>query len=124
MGGSTPTQVVEAWYSEVNNCVGGPQGFTDGCMSDQNGMTGHFTALIWKGVQSIGCAWSNSGQIAICRYKAGDTLTSATPNMMPESNYVAQVQHLVKSEAQCSGSSGTTSSATVAPVPEAVAQAT
>merc|ERR1712039_519036 len=91
--GSTPTQVVQSWYSEVNNCIGGPEGFTDGCMVAQTGMTGHFTALIWKGVQSVGCAWSNNGNLAICRYKAGDSLSSATPNMGPESNYVEQVQH-------------------------------
>mmetsp|Transcript_91926 Transcript_91926/g.291594 ORF Transcript_91926/g.291594 Transcript_91926/m.291594 type:complete len:335 (+) Transcript_91926:71-1075(+) len=117
-GFSTPSQVVGLWYDEVQNCRGGPTGFTDGCHSSANGKaTGHFTAMVWKGVKSIGCAWSNDNRIALCRYKADDFLNSNTPNMQPQSNYVAQVPRQVRTRAQCGGQSVTAPVSAPAPPP-------
>mmetsp|Transcript_59069 Transcript_59069/g.189977 ORF Transcript_59069/g.189977 Transcript_59069/m.189977 type:complete len:401 (-) Transcript_59069:311-1513(-) len=111
---SSPTEVVSAWYDEVDDCIGGPEAFTDGCRNGQGGrVVGHFTALIWKGAISMGCAWNNDREIAICRYKAGDSLSAATPNVLPTSNYIAQVGTRVKTEAQCAAASG--DSATASP---------
>jgi len=124
---SSPTEVVSSWYSEVQDCIGTPETFTDGCRNGQGGRaTGHFTALAWKGALSMGCAWSNDREIAICRYKAGDSLSAATPNMLPTSNYVAQVGTRSKTEAQCAAESGdpATTSPTVAPTPAPAATTT
>jgi len=95
---------VSAWYSEVNDCKGGPSGFTDGCADGGGKATGHFTALVWKGVKEIGCAFSDSVQpmLVICRYKAGDTLSLDTPNMNKAAGwYKNMVFPRSKTEAQC-----------------------
>jgi len=98
-----PAQAVESWYSEVNDCQGGPTGFTDGCQNGVGGKpTGHFTALVWKGVKKIGCAYSNNNQVIGCRYWSGDSLSSATPNM--GGSYVSQVGLRSKSASECGGS--------------------
>jgi hypothetical protein len=98
-----PAQAVESWYSEVNDCQGGPTGFSDGCQNGVGGKaTGHFTALVWKGVQKIGCAYSNNDQVIGCRYWSGDSLSSATPNM--GGSYVSQVGLRSKSADECGGS--------------------
>jgi len=97
---------VSMWYSEVNDCQGGPKGFTDGCASGVGGKaTGHFTALIWKGVKEIGCAFSDSVSptLVVCRYRAGDSLSMDTPNMNKPSNYPNQVFKQTHSETECEG---------------------
>jgi hypothetical protein len=94
-----------AWYSEVKNCGPFP-----GCKSGSNGITGHFTAMIWKGVKEIGCGiYINKSKrpwkrLYVCRYKAGDTLSRDTPNM--GGGYKANVPRPIKSESQCEQSSG------------------
>jgi len=108
----TAAGAVQAWYSEVNYCRGGPTRFTDGCERGTKS-TGHFTAMIWKGVKSIGCAFSNSVKpiVIICRYKAGDKLNLDTPNMKSTGNYKLQVLPASKTLQQC-----TTSTPAPAPV--------
>lgn len=92
---------VEAWYSEVNNCIPSPEAFTDGCRQG-NGVTGHFTAMIWTGVRELGCAFSNDGHIVLCRYKANDQLDNDTPNMNGGSgNYIPHVLPLSRSASEC-----------------------
>merc|ERR1719329_1459591 len=76
--GITPEQAVQMWYDEVNDCATPPPG----CQQPQPGkMTGHFTAMVWKGARTMGCAISNNGQYSGCRWKAGDRLSADTPNM-------------------------------------------
>ena len=76
MGHATLESAVSDWYAEVKDCATLP-----GCSSGRNGKAvGHFTALIWKGATSLGCG-IGPGRLYVCRYKAGDTLSSATPNM-------------------------------------------
>jgi pathogenesis-related protein 1 len=96
---------VAMWYDEVNNCKKGPTHFTDGCADDSNGVTGHFTALIWEGVKEIGCAFSDSTAptVVICRYKAGDSLSLDTPNMNHPDNYPNHVHPQMKEEGECEG---------------------
>lgn len=61
-GNMSPDQVATGWYDEVNlyNFNGG--GFS---MS-----TGHFTQLIWRDTQKLGCGVSmcNGGEIWVCNY--------------------------------------------------------
>jgi len=66
---ANPTEVVEAWYSEINECNALP-----GCTySTKGGMVGHFTAVVWKGASRLACTRSDvePGLLA-CRY-GGDT---------------------------------------------------
>lgn len=119
-----PSAAVDAWYSEVNDCQGGPTGFSDGCFAGQGGKpTGHFTVLVWNSVQEIGCAYSADGKLNGCRYRSGDGLNYDTPNMMPASNYASHVLVRSKAESQCgadAASSGNqaTPAPTAAPTPE------
>jgi hypothetical protein len=68
-------QATNDWYSEVKDCKSLP-----GCTSSKGGQIGHFTAMNWKGVQSIGCA-SNSNGLKGCVYKGNDNKDCSTPNM-------------------------------------------
>jgi pathogenesis-related protein 1 len=76
-GQISPEQTVNMWYNEVSDCITLP-----GCEHGRNGAaTGHFTAMVWKGVRSVGCAISSSGQFSGCRYRSGDHLSSDSANM-------------------------------------------
>ena len=86
--GVTASQAVDMWYNEVNDCATPPPG----CQTPQPGkMTGHFTAMVWKGATTMGCAISNDGNYAGCRWKAGDSLSADTPNMAMPGLYEANV---------------------------------
>ena len=76
MGYAGGTQATDGWYSEIANWA-----FTPGDGTGNSGTTGHFTAMIWKGVTKLGCGLYASTKIWVCRYKAGDTLSGDTPNM-------------------------------------------
>jgi len=86
--GITAEQAVEMWYNEVNDCANP----LPGCQDPLPGkMTGHFTAMVWKGAKTMGCAISADGNYAGCRWKAGDTLSADTPNMAMPGLYEANV---------------------------------
>jgi hypothetical protein len=87
-GSPTAGSATKAWYKEIDDPGCGNPGFP-GCGPDGAASgTGHFTAMIWAGVKEIGCA-SNSHGVKGCRYKAGDKLSSDTPNM--QGSYTANV---------------------------------
>ena len=67
---------VQMWYDEVKDCGPFP-----GCDSGATGVVGHFTALIWDGVNEIGCH-ANDHNLRACQYRGGDRLSCKTPNMM------------------------------------------
>jgi len=98
---SIDTQMAVAdWYDESVDCTGGASGFQDGCKTGVNGkVTGHFTAMIWKGVTHIGCAINTANTILICRYWSGNTKGPQTANMGGQ--YVANVKPQVKSSDIC-----------------------
>jgi hypothetical protein len=50
------------------------------------------TLQVWKGVKELGCGVLASQRLYVCRYKAGNTLSSDTPNMMGA--YTANVRPL------------------------------
>lgn len=86
---------VGRWYQEVEDCQSLP-----GCQFGIGGKaTGHFTAMVWKGVQSIGCGLNPSGNILVCRYWSGNSLSLSTANM--QGGYVTQVGVRQETEAQC-----------------------
>ena len=76
MGYGGGTQATDGWYSEVANWA-----WTPGDGTGNTGTTGHFSAMIWKGVTKLGCGLYASTKIWVCRYKAGDKLSGDTPNM-------------------------------------------
>lgn len=88
-----PEAAVNMWYNEVEACGPFP-----GCKAGSGGTTGHFTALIWNGVQEIGCT-SNSFHVLACRYKGSDSLDCTTPNM--GGSYATNVFSPVKSRSEC-----------------------
>jgi len=95
-----PETSVQRWYEEVNHCPGGPRGLS-GCQAGTNRQpTGHFTALIWKGVKEIGCAVDENR--LICRYWSGNSKSLDTANM--GGGYAANVLPKVKSSQQCQAS--------------------
>merc|ERR1719401_299456 len=111
MGYSSLEAAVSAWYSEVDCCSTLP-----GCESGSCA-TGHFTAIVWKGVSEIGCA-QNSRGIYICRYRSGDSLSKNTANM--RGHYTEMVLPAVKSRETCEGevgNSGGSPAQTPAPAP-------
>jgi hypothetical protein len=89
----SPEQSTKMWYDEVNNCGSFP-----GCKTGSRGVTGHFTALIWDGVETIGCH-SNQHKLVACQYKGKDQKGCTTPNM--GGSYETNVFSAVKSKAQC-----------------------
>lgn len=94
-------RIVMLWYAEVNFCVGGPEGFVDGCYNQSNGTTYHFTTMIWRSTQSFGCAWSDNEQVFICRYKGPDELGLDTPNVGEMRNYQSHVFRRHRTASRC-----------------------
>jgi len=92
--GRSPMNAVQAWYSEVADCITLP-----GCQNGRGGKaTGHFTAMIWKGAREIGC-FENTENVQACRYKGGDTKGASTPNM--GGHFAVNVPPRVKSFSDC-----------------------
>jgi hypothetical protein len=137
VGSGFASSIVHSWYKEVVNCeslrgnfceaaVRPSSSFTEGkkgplgeccCPSgqkpkvDSSGetrcMIGHFTALIWKGATTLGCAFSKSQSplVIICRYGVDRNHESSDiPNM--RGYYSTNVLPTNgKTEAQCSAKS-------------------
>jgi len=96
-------KAVTAWYEECELCTTGQCAtFTDGCeKGKRNQATGHFTAMVWKGVKEIGCAVNQKGTILCCRYYSGPKLDKNTPNL---AKYIKkQVENRVKTPLACEG---------------------
>jgi len=107
VGHPTPSHANQGWYDEVRDCFRFP-----GCKGDHGNRgkdgnaIGHFTAMIWKGVKTIGCGQSlvKSGRwkgrmLTVCRYRAGSRLSCNTPNM--RGCYRKNVPKPIRSMKQC-----------------------
>lgn len=67
MGYPDLESAVGGWYEEVKDCNKLP-----GCDAGNGGaMVGHFTAMIWKGVTTIGCGINPNSMIYTCHYRSG-----------------------------------------------------
>lgn len=99
----SPSAYVEMWYSEVNDCP-----YLPGCGGRFLSGTGHFTALVWKGVTEIGCAIV--GTTAGCRYVGGSGCD--IPNMQGQGCYDQNVGSRGETASGCSASSGSSASLT------------
>jgi hypothetical protein len=127
---------IDMWYEECTRCkTGDPSSFTDGCAEGKACnvgkecrkspfATGHFTAMIWKGVNEIGCALSDNGRILICRYCAFNGLDTCvkwspnSPNGLLRGHWERHVLVRTKTANECFGPSwgvDPTEAPTVAP---------
>jgi hypothetical protein len=78
------------WYSEVESCdlpgCGGGQTGPQPKSGNEGCMVGHFTAMVWKGGATIGCAGSGSSNgVSGCRYEP--TTSNDQPNLAIGPNY-------------------------------------
>ena len=60
------TWATQAWYDEIDDYDYENPGFSFG--------TGHFTQVVWKGTQKLGCA--EVGQFTTCRYEPPGNITN------------------------------------------------
>jgi len=77
---------MEMWYNECLNSGG--QDTYDYSDSDFNDSTGHFTQVVWKGTQQIGCYLQNCGDnnYLMCEYYPPGNMQGAfTENVFPAS---------------------------------------
>ncbi len=79
-GVATGADAVDDWYSEVKDYDFSRPGF---------GMnTGHFTQVVWRGTQQVGCgtARCSGGDIWVCNYyPPGNVLGQFPANVLPVS---------------------------------------
>ena len=95
----TPNQVVDLWYSEVDDCD-----WSTSCEKGNGGkVVGHFTAVVWKGAKVTACTYSENKKIAACRFGTGPGtgMSCDTPNM--GGCYSSNVFPKVKEMNQCPG---------------------
>lgn len=70
-GSASGAKAAQDWYDES-------EGY-DHRRVEQTGITGHFTAMIWKGVRYLGC--SRVGDVVVCNHSAGsEPADCADPN--------------------------------------------
>ncbi len=71
VGSSSPDEVASDWYSEVSE-----YNFTNGSFGLN---TGHFTQVVWRGTQALGCARSrcNGGELWVCNYDPPGNMSGA-----------------------------------------------
>ena len=82
--GPTGTVIANSWYEEIKN-----YDFKGG-KSKNGGVVGHFTQLVWKGSQYIGCALAigkfkglNGFYVCCDYYPAGNYVGQYTQNVFP-----------------------------------------
>lgn len=68
-GSVNPAVSVKGWYDEIADCLD----WSVGC-KQEHPVTGHFTAMMWKGATGLGCGISASNSIGYCHYRAGKKL--------------------------------------------------
>jgi len=96
-------KIVQLWYNEIAMCSPSPEDFGDDGCNDFKKRTYHFTALIWAGVKSIGCAKNQAGDIFLCRYYSTAKPSADTANManMFKRNVLPQESDPRISEGSC-----------------------
>ena len=88
-GQTTPTEAMEAWYSEMEDYT-----FQDGGKGS-TGVTGHFTQMVWKSTQAFGCGYKSDcptpkgslgRHVWVCQYSpVGNTEGLYVENVRPKS---------------------------------------
>ncbi len=80
VGSRSPEDIATGWYSEVSQYDFG--------RGDFDFHTGHFTQLVWRDTQAIGCGLSrcNGGEIWVCNYDPpGNMIGSFRSQVLPAS---------------------------------------
>lgn len=78
MGYPSASDAITAWYDEIDAYNFGNGGFSSG--------TGHFTQVVWKGTQQLGCysaSCGSSGNYLVCEYyPAGNVIGQFAQNVL------------------------------------------
>ncbi len=92
-GNVNANECVQDWYDEIKYTPGG-----QGAQGNFNGQTGHYTQVVWKGTQALGCGrWCGPSQGMNCCQVVCDYYPAG--NMMGE--FSSNVLATQKTRAQC-----------------------
>jgi len=77
-GAYGPGEMVDFWASERKDFVYGV--FPD-CRTSHSAVVGHYTQMIWKNTQSVGCALVSNGKMdyLVCRYAVPGNILGEKP---------------------------------------------
>jgi len=77
-GGFSPADMVNFWGSEKKGFVYGV--FPD-CKTGRSVVVGHYTQMVWKNTQAVGCALVSNGKTdyLVCRYSAPGNIEGEKP---------------------------------------------
>ena len=70
--------MVEAWAAERKSFR---LGFFPDCRASRSAMVGHYTQMVWRNTQSVGCALAGNGQndYLVCRYSPPGNVIGQKP---------------------------------------------
>jgi len=99
-GGVNADQCTQQWYNEIRYTPGGR-----GAQSGFNSQTGHYTQVVWKGTQFVGCGrWCGRSQgmnccQVVCDYwPAGNMMGAFAANVLPTTRSYAACARAVAME--------------------------
>lgn len=77
-GAYSPTEMVDFWGNEKGKFI---YGVFPECMTEPSAVVGHYTQMIWKNTQSVGCALVSNGKMdyLVCRYSLPGNIVGEKP---------------------------------------------
>lgn len=77
-GAFTCAEMINFWGNEKKGFVYGT--FPD-CKTDRSAVVGHYTQIVWKNTQQVGCALVSNGKMdyLVCRYSAPGNIVGEKP---------------------------------------------
>ena len=77
-GAYSPAEMVDFWGNEKGKFIYGV--FPD-CTTEPSAVVGHYTQMIWKNTQSVGCALVSNGKMdyLVCRYSLPGNIVGEKP---------------------------------------------
>ena len=77
-GAYGPGEMVDFWANERQDFV---YGIFPDCRTSQSAVVGHYTQMIWKNTQSVGCALVSNGKMdyLVCRYSVPGNIVGEKP---------------------------------------------
>jgi uncharacterized protein YkwD len=77
-GAYSYTEMVGYWRDEKSSFV---YGTYPNCSTSRSAIVGHYTQIVWKNTQSVGCAFSSNGKtdFLVCRYSPAGNIIGENP---------------------------------------------